>query len=134
VNSSRSSYSIPASLALRRAPLVTNGQRGFNLIELLIAMALGLFLIGGVFRVYESNIAAYRWVNAHSKLQENFRFAVDTLRRAGHYVLASRVEKCPVTINKATTNVAIGNDAGQPACIIDKERRAGATLGFGHGA
>ena len=67
-------------------------------------MALGLFLIEGVFRVYDSNLAAYRWVNAHSKLQENFRFAVDTL---ADKVRASGYQGC--SGEDGTVNVTLSN-------------------------
>ncbi len=52
---------------------------GFSLVELLIAMVLGLVVVEGVLQVYMGNRNAYIWVNAHARQQEGLRFAVDTM-------------------------------------------------------
>lgn len=61
--------------------------RGFTLIELMIAMVLSLFLIGGVILMYASTKAAYVDSDQMSRMQENIRFASDymvrDLRNAG---------------------------------------------------
>lgn len=56
-------------------------MRGFTLIELMVAMALSLFLIGGVVLMYASSKAAYLDSNQLSRLQENIRFASDYMVR-----------------------------------------------------
>jgi prepilin-type N-terminal cleavage/methylation domain-containing protein len=55
--------------------------RGFTLIELMVAMALSLFLVGGVVLMYASSKAAYLDSNQLSRLQENIRFASDYMVR-----------------------------------------------------
>lgn len=98
-------WGLPPS-GLERCAAGGRSQRGFNLVELLIAMALGLFLVQGVLRVFTGNKDAYRWVNAHSKLQENFRFAVDTLsdklRNSGYQGCAGGSGKVYVTLSSPT--------------------------------
>lgn len=56
-------------------------MRGFTLIELMVAMVLSLFLIGGVVLMYASSKAAYLDSNQLSRLQENIRFASDYMVR-----------------------------------------------------
>jgi len=63
-------------------------QPGFTLVELLVAMAMSLFLIGGVILMYMSARAAYLDTEQLSRMQENIRFASDyvirDLRNAGY--------------------------------------------------
>lgn len=62
-------------------------QHGFTLIELMIALVLGLVLIGGVISVLLSNQQTYRTNNALSQLQDNartaFEFMARDIRQAG---------------------------------------------------
>ncbi|MDH5254845.1 MAG: PilW family protein [Gammaproteobacteria bacterium] len=54
-------------------------QRGMTLIELTVAMAIGLFLIGGALYVYSQSKNTYRASDSLARLQETARFALDTL-------------------------------------------------------
>ncbi|RFF27319.1 hypothetical protein DZK25_07910 [Wenzhouxiangella sp. 15181] len=54
---------------------------GFTLIELMVAMVLSLFLLGGVILMYVSTKSTYEDVDRLSRLQENVRFASDYLVR-----------------------------------------------------
>lgn len=56
-------------------------QGGLSLVELLIAMAISLVLLGGVYRIFVSSTRTYAVQNALSRLQENGRFAIDFLTR-----------------------------------------------------
>ncbi|HHB11822.1 MAG TPA: prepilin-type cleavage/methylation domain-containing protein [Chromatiales bacterium] len=62
-------------------PLVSNGQRGISLVELMVAMVLGLVVVGGVVQIYVSNKQTYRVNAAVARIQENARFALDLLGR-----------------------------------------------------
>lgn len=55
--------------------------RGFTLVELLVAMVLSLFLMGGAILMYLSVQSTYDDTNRLSRLQENIRFASDYLVR-----------------------------------------------------
>lgn len=54
-------------------------QLGFSLIELMIAMVLGLFIIGGVLGVFISSSQSYRSNDALSAVQESGRFALEMI-------------------------------------------------------
>ena len=56
-------------------------KNGFTLIELMIAMVLGLILVAGVIQIFISNKQAYHVTDAHSRLQDNARFALEVLSR-----------------------------------------------------
>lgn len=57
-------------------------QNGFSLIEMMIAMLIGLFLMGGVISVYISSSQSSQVNNGLRTLQENGRFALITLRNS----------------------------------------------------
>jgi len=54
-------------------------QLGFSLIELMIAMILGLFIIGGVLAVFIASSESFRNNDALSQVQENGRFALELI-------------------------------------------------------
>jgi prepilin-type N-terminal cleavage/methylation domain-containing protein len=63
--------------------------RGMSLIELMVAMTIGLFLTWGAFEVYLQSKNNYRAAEVVTRLQENARFALETvepdLRLAGFW-------------------------------------------------
>ncbi len=56
-------------------------QRGLSLVELMVAMVIGLILMAGVTQVYLSNRQTSRIQEAASRLQENGRFSIQFLAR-----------------------------------------------------
>jgi len=56
-------------------------QRGLSLIEVLIALMLGVFLLGGVIQIFIINRQTYRTQENLARLQEDGRFALDLLNR-----------------------------------------------------
>ncbi len=54
-------------------------QHGLSLIELMIAITLGLVLIGGVINMFAASKQSNRIQNSLAELQDNARFALDTL-------------------------------------------------------
>ena len=54
-------------------------QRGLSLVELMVAMVLGLLLIGGVLQIFLSSKKTYTTNLALSKVQESGRFAMEFL-------------------------------------------------------
>ncbi len=56
-------------------------QQGFTLVELMVAMTIGLLLLGGVITVLSSSHQTYRVNDALSRLQENARYAFQLLSR-----------------------------------------------------
>ena len=60
----------------------TKYQSGLTLVELMIALVIGLVLIGGVIQIFVANNQTYRVTDNMSRLQENGRFALDALSRS----------------------------------------------------
>ena len=56
-------------------------HRGFSLVELMVALALSTFLIGGLILTYVSGRTAARDAEELSRIQENMRFISDHLLR-----------------------------------------------------
>lgn len=56
-------------------------QNGLSLIEIMVAMVISIFLLGGVVQVYIGNKASYSFSEAISRTQENGRFAMDIITR-----------------------------------------------------
>lgn len=63
-------------------------EKGVTIVELMVALALGLFLLGGVITIYVSSRQAYRTSDALTRVQDNGRFAMELisrdLRRVGY--------------------------------------------------
>ncbi len=62
---------------------------GISLVELLVAMAVGIMLLAGIIQVYLSNYTATKMITGFSAQLENSRVAIGSvtrsLRSAGHY-------------------------------------------------
>lgn len=57
----------------------TRAQRGFSLIELMVALILGLIVVGGLIQVLIANRKAYQLQEGSNYLQQNLRFATDRI-------------------------------------------------------
>jgi type IV pilus assembly protein PilW len=71
-------------------------QTGVSLVELMVAMVLGLFLIFGAVTIYSKSRSTYRTTEAVARLQETARYAFDAIepdvRMASYWGLASRAD------------------------------------------
>jgi type IV pilus assembly protein PilW len=54
-------------------------QHGISLVEVLVALVISLFLLGGIVQVYLGNKATFSFTNALAEIQENGRFALDAM-------------------------------------------------------
>jgi type IV pilus assembly protein PilW len=65
------------------------GQRGFSLIELVVAMVVAVFLLAGLFQVLQGNMTTSSDQTALAQLQDNERFAMQVytnmIESAGYY-------------------------------------------------
>ena len=70
-----------------------NYQYGISMVEVLVALVISLFLLAGIVQVYTGNKASYSFTNSISRIQENGRFALETmtqdLRMAGFFGCAT---------------------------------------------
>lgn len=73
---------MPSMLPMRR-------MAGMSLVELMIAMVIGLVVMLGVVQVFAASRQSYQLSEGLARVQENSRFAMDTLQRelrmAGHF-------------------------------------------------
>jgi type IV pilus assembly protein PilW len=87
----------------RLAPAPYRHQRGISIVEVMVAMTVGLILIAGVGQIYLSGKQTYRMQEAQSRLQESARFALEILtndiRKAGFMGCISRVQNVNNTLN-----------------------------------
>ena len=64
-------------------------QAGISMVEILIALVISLFLLGGIVQVYLANKTTYRFTESLARVQENGRFAIEfmvqDLRLAGFF-------------------------------------------------
>lgn len=70
-------------IALRTGPVqrLVVAQRGFSLVELMVAMIIGLFLLGGGLAVFLSGQMSFRTNEGAARLQENARMGFELLSR-----------------------------------------------------
>jgi type IV pilus assembly protein PilW len=52
-------------------------QKGISLVEVLVALVISVFLLGGIVQVYLGNKTTFKFTNALAEIQENGRFALD---------------------------------------------------------
>lgn len=78
-----------------------NGQRGLSIIELMIALTLGLVLMAGVVQVFLANKVSQRMEQSISRVQENGRVALDLITqdlRSVAYIGCA----APIKVDKST--------------------------------
>jgi len=93
-----------------KVKFATNAQRssakGFTLIELMIALVLGLLIIAGVIGVFVSNKQAYRQNENLARMQESARYAFEVVARdirdAGGIGCGSNLPTANVVNNPST--------------------------------
>ena len=56
-------------------------QRGLTIVEILVALLVSLILIAGVIQIFVGTRQTYRFQDALARVQENGRFAVETISR-----------------------------------------------------
>lgn len=80
-----------------RVPAHGRRESGMTLVELLVALAIGLFLMVGAFTVYLQTRSTFQLSQTMSRLEENGRFALDTIepdiRMAQFWGRTSRTNK-----------------------------------------
>ncbi len=63
------------------SPIIKRGQHGFTLVELMVAITLGFIIIGAVGYLFLGSRQTYRSTDAMSRIQENARYALQTMAR-----------------------------------------------------
>ncbi|MEE9445429.1 MAG: PilW family protein, partial [Cocleimonas sp.] len=85
-------------------------QSGLSLIELLIASAIGLFLIGGIYQTFLSTRQATVLLQAEAEMQENARFAFSVLsaniKKAGDFGCKSSASQVMTSLLKTNNTTS----------------------------
>lgn len=105
------------------------GQGGFSLVELLIAVALGLIVVAGLVNLLISNRKAYQVQQGNNYLQQNLRFASDRIN------WSLRMADFWGGVSAANVQGVMGTGAGASGCNAAwiLAGRAGAVGGGVHG-
>lgn len=56
-------------------------QTGISLVEIMVALVISIFLLGGIIQVYLGNKTTFRFANAVSEVQENGRYSMDIMSK-----------------------------------------------------
>ncbi len=62
--------------------MVKRNSRGFSLIELMLALSLGVVVTAGIVQLFVGNSQTYNLLNGQARMQENARFALDFISRS----------------------------------------------------
>jgi len=93
-------------------------SRGFSLTELLVAMVVGLFLLGGLVTLMVNSKKNYEQQDYNARLQENARFAMEflsyDLRMAGYYGCSNNIINDNTVVPATATE---GGSGGTPDSV-----------------
>ena len=84
-------------------------QRGVTLVELMVAMLLGLVLVAGTIQIFSGNRITYEFTDGLARIQENSRFTLDHI---AHNARMSGYRGC-------LANVAVFNNLNAPNTFRD---------------
>ncbi len=94
---------------MNRVPVTPRDSRGFSIIELMVAMVIGLIVLGGVVTIMANSKKGYNMQNDAARIQENARFAMEFLHRdlrmAGYFGCMDDVENVWNHVNGGTDNL-----------------------------
>ncbi len=106
-------------MILSQKHIQLQAQHGFSLVELMISMAIGLFLMAGVFTVYINTRDSQQMVADEVGMLDEARFALEVmsydLRHAGGF---GRINE-PELVDYSLANGLIANDCGANASGVD---------------
>lgn len=95
---------------------LSSKQSGLSLVEIMVALVISVFLLGGIVQVYMGNKSAYRFSDASARIQENGRFALDAIttdvRLAGFF-------GC---VNMNTNSILVQNHLNTASANYDPNR------------
>jgi type IV pilus assembly protein PilW len=106
-------------MMLSQKQIRLHDQNGFSLVELMISVAIGLFLMAGVFTVYVNTRESQRMVEDEVSMLDEARFALEVmsydLRHAGGF---GRINE-PELVETGLANGLIADDCGNTAAGVN---------------
>ncbi|WP_295688114.1 PilW family protein [uncultured Nevskia sp.] len=111
---------------MSRSMIARTTQRGLSLVELMIAITLGLIVLVAILAVFSQNSRSFRQTETVAHMQDSARFALDSLARdlsmAGFYGGIYGASNITVAIGTQPTNDC-GADATSPWWAFKLQRR-----------
>lgn len=111
----------PSSPRLRAAPVPRRSMAGVSIVELMIAIALGLVILAGLVTIFANSSAARTEMERSSRQIENGRFAIELLaediRMAGFYGELN-VASLPLPTDPLLLDAACTTDPGTWANLV----------------
>jgi len=111
--------------------LLSHFQQGVSLVEIMVALVLSLILVGGVGQIYLGSKQTYRVQDGQSRLQENARYALETLnhdlRLSGYLGCQSSNSSIPVIVIANAPLVAPNTATAFPANVVAAAAVSGGT-------
>ncbi len=100
----------------RKTPAARPRQQGFTLVEIMVALTIGLVMTAGILQITQANKASNRLVRNLSFVQENMRTAMELLgrdvRRAGFFAINDIPVLTPPPALDLTTTVDGSENGG----------------------
>ena len=96
-------------MPISNAPSRRPAQSGFTLIEILIAMSLGLVVLGGIISIMMPAVSSWRTAAAISSIQDIEQVAHD---RMGQKIRQSSLMACGGSAAAGGVDIAIGISSG----------------------
>jgi type IV pilus assembly protein PilW len=122
---------------MNRFPQTQRRHAGLTLVELMVALVLGVILIGGVLQLYVANKGTYLVQDDLSRLQESARFAMDMttrdIRQAGYWGCYNLTPTNNLNVGGVNFNVGIqgtegGGLNGSDSLILSGASGSGITI------
>ena len=95
----------------RRQCIGNTRQRGLSLVEIMVSLLIGVFLMGGVLQIFDSSKRGFRYQEGMSQVQEQGRFAMEFL------TANLRVAGYPAN-NPPAGNKIFGTDGGSDTVTV----------------
>jgi len=70
-----------ALITMKNLSLLSQKQKGFSLVEVMIAILIGLILLTGLIKVFDTSSSLNRTQNGLARIQENGRYAIESMKR-----------------------------------------------------
>ncbi len=105
-------------MTFARRPGRVHSQRGLSIVELMVGIALGLFLVAGAVTLFVSHLGNSRRLLQEARINQDLRAAADMiardLRRAGHWgnAIAGTIVTAPATTATPNPYSTVTGDAG----------------------
>lgn len=119
-------------MTFARRPRLAAAQRGLSIVELMIGIALGLFLVAGAVTLFVSHLGNSRRMLQEARVNQDLRAAADLisrdLRRAGYWenAMAGTVITAPATTATANPYRIVTDNAGASTIEYNFSRDVGA--------